>query len=120
MKLNGVHHVSVEVADVEKAADFYSGVLGLERIERPDLGFPGVWFRSGAQEIHLIHREGHQGSEEQRIGHHFALRVEDIESARKELEAQGVRCSRVRPAPAGGWSAFLRDPSGNLIELSQS
>jgi glyoxylase I family protein len=115
MKLEGVHHVSIDVRDVEQAATFYTDVLGLERITRPDLGFPGVWLRSGNQELHLVYRENHQAPE----GQHFAFRVDDLESALRELEAIGVRSSRARRIPSGGWHAFLRDPSGNLLELNQ-
>ena len=38
--LNGIHHVSINVQDVDAAVQFYVGVLGMEQIERPDLGFP--------------------------------------------------------------------------------
>ncbi len=119
MKPRGVHHVSLEVADVEKAAAFYTEVLGLEVVGRPNPEFPGIWLRSEGQEVHLMYREGFQGPEGQQFGQHFALRVDDAEAVVQELDARGVRCTRPIAAPAGGWSVFLRDPSGNLVELNQ-
>ena len=45
MKLQGVHHVSVNVADIDEATRFYTDVLGLEQLPRPDFGFPGAWLK---------------------------------------------------------------------------
>jgi catechol 2,3-dioxygenase-like lactoylglutathione lyase family enzyme len=115
MKLQGVHHVSINVRDVEEAANFYTKMLGLEVIHRPDLGFPGAWLRCGDQELHLVGMENHQAPE----GQHFAFRVDDLEAVLTELWGLGVRTSRARPIPEGGCHAFLRDPSGNLLELNQ-
>ena len=38
----GIHHVSINVKDVDAAVAFYVGVLNLEVLDRPDLGFPGA------------------------------------------------------------------------------
>jgi catechol 2,3-dioxygenase-like lactoylglutathione lyase family enzyme len=115
MKLDGVHHVSLNVSDLEEASRFYLEVLGLEQIPRPDFGFPGVWMRSGGQEIHLLQVEDHQAPK----GQHFAFRVDDLDATVQELESRGVQLSRPFEIPGGGRQAFLRDPSGNVIELNQ-
>ena len=115
MKLEGVHHVSVNVRDVEEAAKFYLQVLGLEELPRPDFGFPGMWLRSADQEIHLIGVEKHEAPE----GQHFAFRVADLDLAREELIGKGVRVSKPVQIPGAGRQSFLKDPSGNLIELNQ-
>jgi len=49
-----VHHLSFAVSDLGRSRRFYAGVLGLETIERPDLGLPGIWYGAGNAEIHLI------------------------------------------------------------------
>jgi len=115
MKLHGVHHVSLNVRDVEEAVGFYAEVLGMAPLERPDLGFPGAWLACGAQQLHLMRVEGHQAPE----GQHVAFAVEDLDAALEVLAAAGVRASGARPVPGGGRHAFLRDPSGNLLELQQ-
>ena len=44
MKPLAVHHVSINVRDVEEAAQFYESRLGLvRRSDRPDFGFAGAW-----------------------------------------------------------------------------
>jgi len=115
MKLQGVHHVSLNVRDVEEALRFYIEALGLEEIPRPAFPFPGAWLRSGGQEIHLIRQEDHRAPE----GQHFAFRVDDVDAAAAALSARGVKVGGPMDVPGAGRQAFLRDPSGNLIELNQ-
>ena len=48
-------HASLLVADLAEARAFYEGVLGLEPSpNRPALGFDGVWYEIGRQQIHLL------------------------------------------------------------------
>jgi glyoxylase I family protein len=115
MRLAGVHHVSLNVRNIDEAAKFYLEVLGLEELPRPDLGFVGMWLGSGSQQIHLMEVAQHEASESQ----HFAFRVDDLDAAVAELRTRGVKTSRVLEVPGTCRQAFLRDPSGNLIELNQ-
>jgi catechol 2,3-dioxygenase-like lactoylglutathione lyase family enzyme len=51
-------------------------------------------------------------------GQHFAIRVADIDAAVSGLRERGIEVSD--PAPvATSRQCFLRDPSGNLIELHE-
>lgn len=110
-----MHHVSINVADVEAARRFYVEVLGLaERSDRPDLGVPGAWLDAGGQQVHLIGGEVPPGR-----GQHFALQVESLAGVTAELRARGVAVSD--PSPVGtSLQAFLTDPSGNLVELHET
>jgi glyoxylase I family protein len=110
----GVHHVSINVDDVDAALEFYVGKLGLRpRSDRPDLGFPGAWLDAGDQQVHLI-----KASPPQPLGQHFALLVGDLSAAVAELRCCGVQVSD--PSPVGSsLQAFVVDPSGNQVELHQ-
>jgi glyoxylase I family protein len=114
MQATGVHHVSINVADVEVALAFYVDVLGMSpRTDRPDFGFGGAWLDVGGQQVHLI--EGEVPAEK---GQHFAVRVDDIDATVDELRTRGIQVSD--PMPVGpGQQAFLHDPAGNLVELNQ-
>jgi len=114
MQPTGVHHVSINVADAEEAVRFYTEVLGLtERADRPDFGFGGAWLDAGNQQVHLI-----EGGVPDRLGQHFALRVDDLDGVIAELRERSVEVSD--PSPVGtGRQAFVVDPSGNLVELHQ-
>lgn len=115
VKPKAVHHVSINVRDVDEAELFYTGQLGLvRRDDRPDFGFPGAWLDAGGQQVHLI-----QGELPAPVGQHFALQVDDIDAAIAELREQGITISDAMPVGTGR-QAFLNDPSGNGIELHQT
>ncbi|HJP51068.1 MAG: VOC family protein [Pseudomonadales bacterium] len=115
MQLNEIHHVSINVKDVEAAEQFYVGVLGLQALERPDLGFPGIWLQVGRQQIHLMKLDFDVPVKEQ----HFAFHVDDIEAIRAELKQSGVPLTESREIPGACLQAFTHDPSGNMIEFNQ-
>ena len=114
MEPMAVHHVSVNVDDVEKAVDFYTTVLGLRlRTDRPDFGFGGAWLDAGGQQVHLI-----EATVPDNHGQHFAIQVGDMAAVIEELRDRGVAVSD--PVPVGrNLQAFLDDPAGNAIELHQ-
>jgi catechol 2,3-dioxygenase-like lactoylglutathione lyase family enzyme len=113
VKALGVHHVSIKVADTKEAMQFYCDVLGLSvRSDRPNLG-AGAWLDAGGQQLHLV--EGELPKDE---GQHFALLVDDLDSAIDDLRSLGVAVSDPIPIAAAR-QAFVNDPDGNLIELHQ-
>jgi glyoxylase I family protein len=114
MRAAGVHHVSINVTDVQAALDFYTGVLGLtQRTDRPDFGLGGAWLDVGGQQVHLI-----EAPVPERRGQHFALRVDDLDAAVAELRAKDIEIADPKPVGTGR-QTFLYDPSGNMVELNQ-
>jgi glyoxylase I family protein len=114
-----LHHVSLLVADTDRALEFYCGVLGLAiDHERPDLGFPGAWLNLGDSQIHLLQlanpdpvagRPEHGGRDR-----HTALQVDDFDPLRHRLDRAGIAYTLSR---SGRRALFCRDPDGNAIEL---
>jgi glyoxylase I family protein len=115
MQPSGVHHVSINVSDVDEAIRFYTDVLGLTvREDRPDFGFGGAWLDAGGQQVHLI-----EGGVPDGLGQHFALRVDDLAAVVQELRGKDISVGD--PSPVGtSLQAFVTDPSGNLVELHQA
>lgn len=114
MRALGVHHVSVNVSDIDAALAFYVDVLGLrQRTDRPDFGFGGAWLDIGEQQIHLI-----EAPVPDARGQHVALRIADLDAAISDLRSRGVEVSDAKKVGTGRQS-FLHDPSGNMIELHQ-
>lgn len=117
--LASVHHVSFSVADLARARRFYEDVLGLEQIERPDLGFPGVWYRAGSSEVHLIARPpgvdvGRPPHALSPLANHQAFGIEDYGRTLAWLHQQGVEVVETSPENGQMW---VRDPDGNVLEL---
>jgi len=115
MHLNGIHHVSILVPDIETAVAWYRDVLGLKEVKRPsNFVTPVRWFELGEQQIHLIPSE----APDVVSARHFALQVDDCASAREALRALGVEVRETVPI-AGADRFFIADPAGNNLELIQ-
>ncbi len=110
-----VHHVSINVTDVDAAVEFYRDVLELPVLDRPPFDFAGAWFSLGEQQLHLIESTGFEAP----VGQHFAVEVDDIDAAAATLTERGVKVSTVKEIPGVCRQAFLADPTGNSIELNQ-
>lgn len=114
MKFLRLHHVALNIRDIDDARKFYVGCLGLPEVARPDFGFPGLWLGLGEQTLHLI-----PSDEVAAHGQHFALQVEDLEAALEDLASRGIHPEGRLDVPNAGRQAFVRDPFGNLIELNE-
>ena len=115
MDVRGLHHVNVNVHDLDAALAFYVDQLGFELLPRPDFGFAGAWLQMGEHQLHLVVAADAAIDPRQ----HFALEVADLDAACAELDAVGVSYRRTPALPGAGAQAFLRDPSGNRIELNE-
>lgn len=114
MQPAGVHHVGINVEDLEDSRNFYVDVLGLTvREDRPELGIDGAWLDAGGTQVHLLVAPVVASR-----GQHFALRVDDLDGVVRELRGRGVEVGD--PAQVGGdLQTFVQDPSGNVVELHQ-
>jgi len=118
----GLHHVSLLIADLERALAFYRDALGMSVSEaRPDLGYPGAWLETGHQQIHLLQlsnpdpvigRPEHGGRDR-----HVALLIRDLDVLRRSLEANGVAYTLSK---SGRRALFCRDPDGNALEFVEA
>lgn len=115
MKPAGIHHVNLLVSDLEPALRFYTDALGLVPLDRPPFDFEGAWLAAGDQQVHLVVTPDLPSESTQ----HFALLVDDLESVVAELRSEGLRVSSPQAIADIAQQSFLRDPSGNLIELHQ-
>lgn len=119
MKILGLHHVSLVVADTRRALAFYQGILGLAiDPSRPDLSFPGAWLTLGDRQLHLLElpnpdpvsdRPAHGGRDR-----HTALGVSDLDGFAARLDEAGIPYTMSR---SGRRALFCRDPDGNAWEL---
>tara|TARA_B100000929_G_scaffold223875_1_gene180215 strand:+ start:109 stop:522 length:414 start_codon:yes stop_codon:yes gene_type:complete len=54
MKLDGVHHIGVNVVNIERAEKFYSGVLGFRVAERYEEEIRHLMLDTGSATLHLF------------------------------------------------------------------
>ena len=113
-----INHSSLIVANLDRSLVFYSEILGLQQVERPDLGFPGAWFQLGEQQIHLLELENpdpttgrpeHGGRDR-----HVALNALALAPIQDTLNKAGIAYTMSK---SGRRALFCRDPDGNAIEI---
>ncbi|MCP3764333.1 VOC family protein [Domibacillus sp. A3M-37] len=116
-----LHHVGLNVTDIDRSKEFYGDILGLTELARPPFDFEGAWYAVGNQQIHLlvlpesqtIRRDPSLSSREG----HVALRVKSYQDTLKWLKKHNVNVLE-KPTSASGFAQlFVADPDGNLIEL---
>jgi len=120
MSIIGLHHAQITIPQgaEEQGRQFYSQVLGLPEIEKPDSlkGRGGFWLQVGDQQVHVGTEEGVNRLATKA---HLAYQVTDAETWRKRLQAHGIEILEGVPIP--GYQRFeIRDPFGNRMEFIQA
>ena len=109
-----IHHLALRVSDCERAAAFYSGVLGLPELRRfEDAGrLRSIWLQAGDAvimlELGLRGRGPDQGS-----GHVLALSIDDLHGWESRLAAAGIGIDDRTPH-----TLYVRDPDGHRVGLT--
>jgi catechol 2,3-dioxygenase-like lactoylglutathione lyase family enzyme len=122
MKIKNIDHFVITTADLQACLDFYVGILGLEH--RESNGHHNLYFPGGKISIHTSKGEFQPAALNPTIGSQdFCLIVEDdLETVKRELEYKGIKLLMdiVERHGAHGTmrSLYVRDPDGNLVELS--
>ena len=115
LEVTKIDHVSVLITDVERSRRFYCDLLGLKEIAKPrTFTFVALWFELGDQQLHLLQKE----RPDTRSPRHFALRVKDVQAARRFVRERGVTPEETTVIPGCG-RFFVYDPDGNRIEIIQ-
>jgi catechol 2,3-dioxygenase-like lactoylglutathione lyase family enzyme len=120
--VRGVAESVLYAADLESCASFYERVIGLARVAAE----PGllVALRTGAESVLLLFdpEEAAAGGRSvpahgARGAGHIAFLVDDLEDWRSRFERQGVAIEQEVAWGERGRSIYVRDPSGNSVEM---
>ena len=142
--LKGIHHVSLNVSNLERSLAFYRDVLSLEplipsenvegsgfgravKIDGAKIRYAVLRAKDGATSLWLIQfltpkaRQSTQQANDTGAPH-VAFNVDDIGEAKAKLEARGVKFNsepiKVDDGPLSGRSfVYFPDPDGVTIEL---
>jgi catechol-2,3-dioxygenase len=121
MQLLELDHFGLDVADLNRAEQFYTEILGLAVAQR--FGGHQVLLRCGGQMLALFARRDLPTRVTDRIdnplgkGHHaFKVSCEDFQSARHTFTERGVPTHG--PIDWGDHDClYFLDPDGNLLEI---
>jgi catechol 2,3-dioxygenase-like lactoylglutathione lyase family enzyme len=107
--------VSVPVSDMERAKGFYRDTLGLEEIGTQ--GFPEYQLGENVS-LYLVDPTAWEGEfKPHETAGSIALRVPDVEEARRELEAKGIEFEGETRDSSVCHMAFFKDSEGNALML---
>lgn len=131
-----LHHQGVSVADLDRAIEFYHTVLGFDMIEQYTLSDNGLataigiesvvgnfaHFDAGTARIELVEygtdSDGSIAREVYDAGvKHLGLRADNIDQVYEDLPNEIETISEPQTTGSGTRIFFMRDPSGNLIEV---
>ncbi|MCD1626621.1 VOC family protein [Seohaeicola saemankumensis] len=126
-RIKALDHLVLTVADIAVTVDFYTHVLGMQAESfTPAGGAPRMALRFGSQKINL-HRTGaefrpHAGNVQAGSADLCFLSDTPLADWQAHLSAKAVQIEEgpLRRTGAEGplMSIYLRDPDGNLIEIS--
>lgn len=131
MEIKKIHHIAVAVEDIDKAAEFWQEVLGLEleHVEEVESQHAKIaFFPCGEVEIELVQPTDAESGTARFIQnrgagiHHLCVEVADIDAALQELKEKGVRLiNETALVEEGRKMAFIhpRSSGGVLLELYQ-
>ena len=112
-----LNHVSIPARDLEESARFYESLFGLERLPTPTFSVDVVWMRLGDLQLHLFEQRDNAATR----FHHFGVEVDDFEAFYVRLGELGLLDPAWRSSayelPSGEVQLYLRDPTGNLVEI---
>ena len=123
MKLDGVHHIGVNVTNLDRAESFYTNVMGFKVIERYQEKIRHAMLETGATKIHLfestnmefgkaINRLSEDGYAHVAFGTSRKLFPQVMEELKK------YNVSFRGPLILGkGESVHFKDPDGNHLEI---
>jgi catechol 2,3-dioxygenase-like lactoylglutathione lyase family enzyme len=115
LKVTGINHVVLHVADVERSKRFYIEVLGFED-RNVNLGprMKASFLRCGQQGLDLFevsNGDAHGGEEMNHMA--LSVAVDSLDEIVSELAKVGVETSERTPRN----TVFISDPDGHRIEM---
>ena len=122
-----LRHIAVVVRDLERAARFYEQAFELKRVgeEHIDLG-SAIYLSDGVINLALLTYKGETGSGLKDAGnfvgaHHFGFQVDDLEAAKKRVEAAGGKFffTLGKTKEDANFEVKYKDPDGVIFDISE-
>jgi glyoxylase I family protein len=129
LRIAGLHHITLLVADVERSLAFYRNVLGMRLVKQTvndddrnarHLIFGDAEGRPGTLVTCLEYPDLDEGTIGRGSTHHFALAVEseaELAAWRDYLGSCGVAATEVMDR-SDFKSIYVRDPDGHIVEIA--
>jgi catechol 2,3-dioxygenase-like lactoylglutathione lyase family enzyme len=112
-----INHVSINCRDLDEAVRFWTELTGAEPVTTPNFGLPVQWLALGETQLHLFEKDLQPTSH-----HHLGISVDDLEPCYRAAERwdafdDDAFGNRLVELPGDVVQLYVRDPTGNLVEL---
>jgi glyoxylase I family protein len=124
MQLKGIHHIALNVKDLDRAERFYTDVLGFQVTHRFSKGLRHLMLETGnaaialfeypelevKEAMNLLSEEGYQ---------HLAFEAEstDFNKIVSELQSKNIHIDNGPVKRGDGESIYFNDPDDNHLEI---
>ena len=125
--VSGLFHIAVKTASLKNSLSFYTSVLGLKEVARPDFGYSGAWLAcpglNGGAIVHLYAGGPALGADGGvNVGtaaiDHISLACSGFHAFRTRFAAHGLAWREFLVPGTTLWQLFVYDPSGVQFELT--
>jgi len=124
-KLPAISHITIRTEDPSRLADFYKSILSMKevrRVDKPETGTTAIFLADGGMNLALVKGpSGKPGLERVGIQVRSIRGVEERTRKSPPFLYPGEPPIQIGPGPS--WSPYrcasLKDPDGNLIDLSE-
>jgi catechol 2,3-dioxygenase-like lactoylglutathione lyase family enzyme len=122
IQLTGLSQLTLRVNNLQRAEDFYTGVLGMTVHHR--LGINMTYLDCNGDKLVLVRAETPSPKQARDIRiDHFGFRLEtdkEVDSAAAFFKENGVHLLTPPSKRKDGRAFFILDPDGNMIEIYSS
>ena len=124
MRLKGIHHIALNVKNLDRAEGFYTNVLGFQVTQRFSKGLRHLMLDAGNAAIALfetpvleINEALYLLSEEGYLHLAFEASSSDFEQIVKQLKEKKVKIDNGPVKRGDGESVYFNDPDQNHLEI---
>ena len=124
MQLKGIHHIALNVKDLDRAERFYTDVLGFQVTHRFSKGLRHLMLETGNAAIALFETPNLKVEEAMNLvsedGYlHLALEADsaDFKTIIKELQTKKIQIDNGPVKRGNGESVYFNDPDHNHLEI---
>jgi catechol 2,3-dioxygenase-like lactoylglutathione lyase family enzyme len=127
MVITGLFHLAIKTNDLAATVLFYTKVLGLREVDRPNFGYPGAWLACstpvGEAIIHIYAGGPALGTAGKApIGtgaiDHISVTATGFHQFRQRFKAAGLSWREFIVPGTTLWQLFVYDPNGVQFELT--
>jgi catechol 2,3-dioxygenase-like lactoylglutathione lyase family enzyme len=125
--VHNLFHLAIKTSDLAATRHFWTKVIGLRDMHRPDFGYPGAWLacpQPGGLAIIHVYAGGPALGEDGKAPYgtaaidHVSLSCSGFRSYISRFKAAGLDWREFAVPGTTLWQLFVYDPSGVQLELT--